>query len=44
MDYQLITHISLVVASFLALTMMLRHDMVMLEQQDYSNKKFMRWI
>lgn len=44
MDYQLITHISLVVAGFLALAMMLRHDMVMLQQQDYSNKKFMAWL
>lgn len=44
MDYQLITHISLVVAGFLSLAMMLRYDMVMLQQQDYSNKKFMHWL
>ena len=44
MDYQLITHISLVVVGFLALAMMLRYDMVMLQRQDYSNKKFMQWL
>ena len=42
MDYQLITHISLVVAGFLSLAMMLRYDMVMLQQKGYSNKKFMQ--
>ncbi|MBR5639303.1 MAG: hypothetical protein IKW83_06005 [Muribaculaceae bacterium] len=44
MDYQLITSISLVVASLIALAVMLRYDMVMLQQQDYSNKKFMKWL
>ena len=44
MDYQLITHISLVVAVFLALAMMLRYDMVMLQRQDCGNKKFMQWL
>ena len=44
MDYQLITHISLAIAGFLSLAMMLRYDMVMLQLQDYSNKKFMQWL
>ena len=44
MDYQLITHISLVVAGFLALAMMLRYDMVMLQRQECGNKKFMQWL
>lgn len=42
MDYQSITHISLVLAGFLALAMMLRYDMIMLQQKGYSNKKFMQ--
>lgn len=44
MDYQLITHISLAIAGFLSLAMMLRYDMVMLQQQGYSSKKFMQWL
>ena len=44
MDYQLITNICLIIASFIALAIMLRRDMVMLQQQDYSNKKFMQWL
>lgn len=44
MDYQLITYISLIVAGFLSLAMMLRYDIVMLKRQDYSTKKFMKWL
>lgn len=44
MDYQLITNISLVVASIIALAMMLRYDMKMLQQHHYSTKKFMQWL
>ncbi|MBP5688893.1 MAG: hypothetical protein J6X22_09685 [Muribaculaceae bacterium] len=44
MDYQLITNISLVVAGFMSLAMMLRYDMVMLQKLDCSSKKFMHWL
>ena len=44
MDYQLITHISLVVAGFVALALMLCQDMAKLQHHDYSNKKFMQWL
>mgnify|MGYP006988888355 CR=1 FL=1 len=44
MDYQYISHISLVAVSFIALAIMLKHDMAILQENDYSNKKFMQWL
>ncbi len=44
MDYQLIANILLAVSSFFALVVMLRWDLLMLQNKDYSNKQFMAWL
>jgi len=44
MDYQLTTNILLAIIGFIALAVMLRWDMTMLQQHDYSNKQFMQWL
>ena len=44
MDYQLIANILLAVSSFFSLVVMLRWDLLMLQDKEYSNKQFMAWI
>ena len=44
MDYQLIANIFLAVAGFVLLAAMLKHDMISLQSNDYSNKEFMHWL
>ena len=44
MDYQLIANILLAVSSFYSLAVMLRWDLLMLHNNDYSNKQFMTWL
>ena len=44
MDYQLIANILLAVSSCFALVVMLRWDLIMLQEKDYSNKQFMAWL
>ena len=44
MDYQLIANILLAISSFFALVVMLRWDLLMLKDKDYSNKEFMAWL
>ena len=44
MDYQLIANILLAVSSFFSLAVMLRWDLLMLRENEYSNKQFMAWL
>ncbi len=44
MDYQLIANILLAVSSFYSLAVMLRWDLLMLRENEYSNKQFMAWL
>ncbi len=44
MDYQLIANILLAFSSFYALVVMLKGDLLMLKDKDYSNKQFMDWL
>ena len=44
MDYPLIANILLAISAFLSLVAMLRWDLLMLQDKDYSNKKFMAWL
>ena len=44
MDYPLIANILLAVSSFLALVVMLRWDLLMLQDKGYSNKEFLTWL
>jgi hypothetical protein len=44
MDYQLIANILLAVAACFSLVLMLRWDMLKLQQLDYSGKEFMTWL
>ena len=44
MDYPLIANILLAVSAFFSLVVMLRWDLLMLQEKDYSNKEFMAWI
>lgn len=44
MDYQLITNILLAVSGFLSLVVMIRWDLLSLQQNGYSNKAFMEWL
>ena len=44
MDYPLIANILLAISAFLSLVAMLRWDLLMLQDKDYSNKEFMAWL
>ena len=44
MDYPLIANILLAVSSFFSLAVMLRWDLLMLRENEYSNKQFMAWL
>ena len=44
MDYPLIANILLAVSSFFALVVMLRWDLLKLQDNDNSNKQFMVWL
>lgn len=44
MDYQLIANILLAISSFFSLAVMLRWDLLMLRENEYSNKQFMAWL
>lgn len=44
MDYQLIANILLAVSGFFSLVVMLRWDLLMLQDKEYSNKQFMTWL
>lgn len=44
MDYQLIANILLAVSSFFSLAVMLRWDLLMLRENEYSNKQFLAWL
>lgn len=44
MDYQLMANILLAVSAFFSLVVMLRWDLLMLQDKDNSNKQFMAWL